>query len=118
MPDHVNVEEMQKRLKAEQKELTEQIEAEEEKVEPSAADNPDQTETAYDYDYRGRHESVLDELEDQLVEINNALERIDKGTYGICTNCGQPIQAERLEALPQAELCIDCERNVGSRPVK
>jgi RNA polymerase-binding protein DksA len=54
--------------------------------------------------------SVLDRLEEQLLDIDRALERIDEGTYGICTNCGKPIQAERLEALPWAELCIDCQR--------
>lgn len=115
MEAQVNVEEMRKRLRKEQKEITEKIETEVEKVEPKETDNPDSTEMAYDYDYRGRHASWIDELEDQLIEINNALDRIDKGTYGICTNCGRPIQAERLEAVPEAELCIDCERDVGSR---
>ncbi len=45
-----------------------------------------------------------------LGEIDAALARIEKGTYGICTNCGQPISEERLEALPYATLCINCKR--------
>jgi RNA polymerase-binding protein DksA len=46
-----------------------------------------------------------------LADIDAALKRIEGGTYGICTNCGEPIAVERLEALPWATLCIDCKRD-------
>ena len=115
MPAHVDVEKMRKRLVKEQKELGEQIKVERKKVEPSLTSNPDRTEIANEYAFRGRRMSVLDQLQEQLLDINRALERIEEGTYGICTNCGQPIQAERLEALPWAELCIDCQRKEGTR---
>jgi RNA polymerase-binding protein DksA len=46
-----------------------------------------------------------------LAEIDAALKRIEEDTYGICTNCGKQINEERLEALPWATLCIDCQRN-------
>lgn len=45
-----------------------------------------------------------------LAEIDAALKRIDDGTYGICTNKGEQIPVERLEARPWATLCIDCQR--------
>jgi DnaK suppressor protein len=45
-----------------------------------------------------------------LNDIDAALKRIEDGTYGTCTNCGQPIAPERLEARPWATLCIDCQR--------
>jgi len=45
-----------------------------------------------------------------LDEIDAALARIDAGTYGICTNCGEEIPPARLEAYPWASLCIDCRR--------
>ena len=50
-----------------------------------------------------------------LADIDAALNRIEEGTYGICTNCGEPIAVERLEALPWATLCIDCKRNREGR---
>ena len=50
-----------------------------------------------------------------LAEIDAALKRIEEGTYGICTNCGQPIAVGRLEALPWATLCIDCRRDREGR---
>jgi RNA polymerase-binding protein DksA len=46
-----------------------------------------------------------------LAEIDGALKRIEEGTYGTCTNCDRPIAVERLEALPWATLCIDCQRD-------
>jgi RNA polymerase-binding protein DksA len=45
-----------------------------------------------------------------LAEIDAALKRIEEGTYGVCSNCAKPIPEERLEALPWATLCIDCQR--------
>ena len=56
-------------------------------------------------------DSSLEEAEERLLgSIDGALKRIDDGTYGICTNCGQPIGEERLEALPWTTQCIDCKR--------
>jgi len=46
-----------------------------------------------------------------LEEIDAALVRIDDGTYGTCTNCQKQIPEERLEALPWATLCINCQRD-------
>jgi RNA polymerase-binding protein DksA len=45
-----------------------------------------------------------------LTAIDAALERIDQGTYGVCTRCSRAISSERLEARPWASLCIDCQR--------
>jgi RNA polymerase-binding protein DksA len=44
---------------------------------------------------------------DDLNQVNEALARIDEGTYGFCKSCGNPIGEARLEALPYATLCID-----------
>lgn len=45
----------------------------------------------------------------QIAEIEAALERIADGSYGICQFCGRDICFERLDALPEARLCIECE---------
>ena len=44
-----------------------------------------------------------------LVYLNEALERIERGEYGICIECGEPISRERLEAVPHAQLCVPCK---------
>jgi DnaK suppressor protein len=43
------------------------------------------------------------------VEIDRALSKIEIGTYGLCEQCGQPIPDARLQALPQAALCVACK---------
>jgi len=48
-------------------------------------------------------------LRSQLVEIEHALHKKEQGTYGLCDDCGQPIDPNRLEALPQANLCLNCK---------
>lgn len=51
----------------------------------------------------------------ELRQINDAIERIDTGQYGLCGECGATIGAARLAALPYAETCIDCaERHEAS----
>jgi RNA polymerase-binding transcription factor len=54
--------------------------------------------------------TLEDSEEAKLAAIDRALERIEQGTFGTCQNCGQQIAVERLEALPYAELCIECKR--------
>jgi RNA polymerase-binding protein DksA len=57
--------------------------------------------------------ALRERTERALTEVDAALERIAAGTYGACTSCGRPIAPERLEALPWAAHCIDCQRELG-----
>ena len=45
-------------------------------------------------------------LELKLKDVNNALEKIAEGKYGICENCGKEIDVQRLEACPEAKTCL------------
>jgi len=53
--------------------------------------------------------SLSDNERATLLQIENALRRMDEGTYGRCSNCGQTINLLRLEAVPWARYCIDCQ---------
>lgn len=55
------------------------------------------------------------ELQAELAAIDRALQRIDDGSYGLCTRRSEPIGRARLEARPAAELCIDCARELEAR---
>ncbi|MDI6817299.1 MAG: TraR/DksA C4-type zinc finger protein [Actinomycetota bacterium] len=44
---------------------------------------------------------------DMLSKVDGALLRIEDGSFGICVVCGRPIESERLEAIPYAELCME-----------
>src|SRR5262245_5128525 len=65
--------------------------------------------------------ALLENEANLLTEINDALARIEQGTFGRCENCGQEISRERLEALPYTRYCIRCARQLqgdaGKRPV-
>ena len=57
---------------------------------------------------RGEVEALAGALRETLQEINEALEKLESGTYGRCESCGGPISEARLEAMPAAKFCIDC----------
>ena len=54
--------------------------------------------------------SLLNSEEQLLTECQAALERIERGTFGVCEHCRQPIARERLKTLPYARYCVPCER--------
>ncbi|MGH9107168.1 MAG: TraR/DksA family transcriptional regulator [Acidimicrobiales bacterium] len=51
-------------------------------------------------------QSLLEQVQHGLDEVDAALARLDEGTYGLCEACGQPIEEERLEAAPAARYCL------------
>ena len=53
-------------------------------------------------------EALAAEVSEELKQIAIALNKIDSGDYGICSGCGEDIAKERLEVLPDADLCIKC----------
>src|SRR5579862_7217740 len=59
------------------------------------------------------HASLIERSEDRLRLIDQALARVDNGTYGTCAECGEDIPVERLKALPFALLGVDCQEKRG-----
>lgn len=59
---------------------------------------------------RARVLSLAEGLRQRLEDLEAALARVAKGTYGRCERCGKDIAAERLEAIPAARLCISCKQ--------
>jgi RNA polymerase-binding protein DksA len=57
--------------------------------------------------------ALRDRSRTELQRVESALAKLEAGTYGTCDSCGNPIAAERLEAIPWAALCIDCARKAG-----
>jgi DnaK suppressor protein len=52
---------------------------------------------------------ISGDLRDVLTQVDDALGRLDDGTYGQCLRCGQPINPERLGAFPYVAYCIECQ---------
>jgi RNA polymerase-binding protein DksA len=57
---------------------------------------------------RARVGALLDQARDHLAALDDALRRVDEGSYGRCAGCGEPIGDERLAARPVATHCITC----------
>ncbi len=49
-----------------------------------------------------------------LREIRAALERLDGGAYGVCQQCGAPIEGKRLDAIPWAAFCVPCQEQLAA----
>jgi RNA polymerase-binding transcription factor DksA len=57
---------------------------------------------------RGEVEALGARLRETLTEVEEALDKLSKGDYGVCEDCRRPIDPLRLEAKPAARYCIDC----------
>ncbi len=57
-----------------------------------------------------KNHALRQNLQRLLGQVNDALEKLDKGTYGLCEDCGGKIDHARLKALPYATLCIQCQQ--------
>lgn len=61
--------------------------------------------------------TVREELTNRRQRIERALHRMERGTWGTCESCGEPIAPERLDALPFVTLCIRCQEQQDRRGV-
>ncbi|MEW6033944.1 MAG: TraR/DksA C4-type zinc finger protein [Chloroflexota bacterium] len=101
------LEEERNKLQAELADLEQSTPSPEEKREgsPFGKREEEATET-FELERRLALEKKLSEF---LRDADIALQKLDKGTYGLCDLCHEPIGAERLEALPTASLCLKCK---------
>jgi DnaK suppressor protein len=80
--------------------------AEEETTEEATQDIADKAVSSYTREFLY---SLTDGERSTLLLIDDALARIDEGTYGLCINCGTLMTEKRLNAVPWAPYCLDCQ---------
>ncbi|MFA6159904.1 MAG: TraR/DksA C4-type zinc finger protein [Parcubacteria group bacterium] len=68
----------------------------------------DKDDNATEVDQYSQNLSVENSLEKQLQDVLDALEKMEKGTYGKCENCDKDVPLERLRVNPSARVCLDC----------
>jgi RNA polymerase-binding transcription factor DksA len=64
---------------------------------------------------RGENEALVTKLVEGLGEVEHALEKLGTDRFGVCENCGKQIAPVRLEARPEARMCIDCAAMAAGR---
>ncbi len=105
---------LRSRLESEQKRLIEELEQLKANVRPA-----EERREGSPFGKREEEAAEAADLEKRLVlekrtrdlfaEVEHALHKFEDGTYGLCDACGKPIDPARLEALPQASLCLSCK---------
>ena len=117
-----NFKQLRSRLKSEQKRLLGELEQLKANIRPSEVRREGspfgkrEEEATESFEFEKRL-AVEKQVRDHLAEVEHALDKFEKETYGLCDSCGQPIATDRLEALPQASLCVNCKaKNAKGRP--
>ena len=82
------------------------IRAGQESTDEGTEDIVDRANAAYNREFMF---SLSDVERQTMLQIEDALGRLDEGSYGRCANCSQPIAPKRLEAIPWTRFCIDCQ---------
>ncbi len=78
-------------------------EATPEEYDESESDQGNQADRFEDFEEKS---SIINPLEERLLEVTSALNKIENGKFGICEQCGNEIEKERLEANPAASTCL------------
>ena len=55
---------------------------------------------------------LSDSTREEILGIDEALDRLRNGSYGLCLRCGEPIDTKRLEIRPHARHCVDCKEDL------
>ena len=107
--DEVFVRSMIDRLQQERRALIDELSRREDELENLSGDlQPEREEHAQTEVASGITEALEERQQDRLGNIDEALARIEAGTYGECQNCGRPIDEERLDINPTTTFCNDC----------
>lgn len=112
MNETLNIEKIRQGLEEEREKLLKQLQI------PSANDqtvdtNPDQMDIAQAYNDQVLSHALQTSEGKQLIQVENALKAIAQGDYGRCQHCHQMISVERLEVIPNATMCVNCQMQHG-----
>ena len=105
---------LRSRLESEQKRLTEELEQLKANVRPieerrEGSPFGKREEEATETVELEKRLAIEKRVGDLLAEVEHTMRKFEEGTYGSCDLCGQSIDPDRLEALPQANLCLSCK---------
>lgn len=106
----VNVQEIRKRLQREREETLTNIARLQEGMTYDLETSPEEGDP--DIWEREKIASLIRSLENKLSEIDRALRMTERGDYGLCERCGQPIDPARLKVMPTATLCLKCKQEL------
>lgn len=104
-----NTDEYRSKLQADQERLVAEIE-ESSKPQDFGSDVDSMDEESDEAEELANRLAITQSLKDELSEVEEALRRIEAGTFGVCVRCSRPISKEVLEAAPESALCEECKK--------
>ncbi|MBC7263524.1 MAG: TraR/DksA C4-type zinc finger protein [Chloroflexi bacterium] len=105
--------EIRAKLEKELQEALAELEIIEKRLEHKADYGPGLGDPAiYDWEF---NLALRERARQRIESIREALQKLERDRYGICERCGQPIEPERLEILPDTTLCVACARGRSMR---
>lgn len=109
-PQRVNVKETRERLQKERNETLANVKRLREGMTYDLEISPEEGDP--DVWEREKTASLLRSMENKLAEIDRALRMTQRGDYGLCERCGEPIDPARLRVMPTATLCLKCRQEM------
>lgn len=110
MQKTLNLETIEQTLSKQRANLLASLEKKRALINGNDISNPGRADRAMVSRNKNKQTLLLAHVEHQLQDTDQALSRLERGTYGICADCGESIQVARLEIMPAASLCIECQR--------
>ena len=109
----LDLQQIRKALEKERLDLSRSLQEQGASLEP--VESPDEIDAANFLEFYEIQSSLVELSKKRIERIDRALARLDDGTYGICLKCGETILPERLLALPDVDLCINCQTRLERR---
>ncbi|MFN8441398.1 MAG: TraR/DksA C4-type zinc finger protein [Caldilineaceae bacterium] len=113
--DHGELQNIRQRLEEQRSHLMTGLESYNNSDSHSRVYNFDRTELANQYSSQDRRIALRTLDQQTLRQIEQALARLEEGSYGLCVKCHRPIHPDRLEVLPYATLCVTCQLEASQK---
>jgi DnaK suppressor protein len=111
MRKDLDFDQFQKILETERINIQQRIELETKSVQSYSDANPDLLDVAATMTAQSGIIGLLNHLKEKQTQIEEAIQRLETGKFGICAHCGEDIGVDRLSAKPYAKYCIKCKEN-------
>jgi DnaK suppressor protein len=115
MRKDLDFDQFQKILETERINIQQRIELETKSVQSYSDANPDLLDVAATMTAQSGIIGLLNDLKEKQTQIEEAIQRLENGKFGICAHCGEDIKVDRLRAKPYAKYCIKCKENKEQR---
>ena len=106
---------IQVELERKRDKLRNRLQTEQKRIKNLSPSNPDQADRASLYASKELGGLFCSLIEDELAQVEEALKRIEAGTYGICARCKGDISEARLSVLPSAQYCFKCQKEMEQK---